>query len=218
LVLVGKFRIAALAVVSAVLLGLVGWTAAGAIGDEREPGKELCDALTTDLGYAVTGSKQLPDLAKVDALRYGSCDIKKTIRSDLHFPGVDDHHEATIAGRVSLSPEKDTSFLKQVKRNIERSGGTTVPVPRLGRHAFITVVPHTARLGAMNGDEVAGTSPTGESVESPAPSPFPAQAYWQQGHNFFSVQAATEGASAAQAERFTARLAELINRRPVHGS
>lgn len=200
--------ITALIVATATLLAAAGWVAAGAIRGAREPGEELCNALETDLAYAVAGSRELPDINDVDPLRWGSCATTVKKRFDLHLPGVDRHAKSTITGRLELWPTL-TRDLERTRDATRAAGGVRIAdLSELGDGAFLVT-------DVRPREPVAGDDTTARSGYPDGQPALPVRAYWRRDGALYSVSGTRDGATLREQERITTRLATLVNRRPT---
>jgi hypothetical protein len=205
-------RTAALIVTVPLILAAIGWMAIDAIGGDRSPGQELCHALVTDLDHAVTGTRPLPNVSDIDPLQLGLCSTKTTRRYETHLPGVDEHRQHTVAGRITT----DINFvggLRHAKAAVKSDATTVEPLPQLGPDAFVVTETAPRQRQTRLADGTA--QPVGIPNDATGGIPLPATAYWIHHGMAFTVSGTRTGATVGESKRITTRLAELINRRPV---
>lgn len=180
----------------------------GRLRGAREPGEELCNALQTDLAYAVANTRERPDVNDVDPLRWGSCATTVKKRFDLHLPGVDRHAKSTITGRLELWPTL-TRDLERTRAAARAAGGVRIAdLSELGDGAFLIT-----DVGPR--EPVAGDGTPAHTNYADGQPALPVRAYWRRDGALYSVSGTRDGASLAEQERITRRLAQLINRRPT---
>lgn len=186
------------------LLVLVG----GCLPDGREPGEELCEALTADLPVAVAGVGDPPEVDDVDTLRPGVCATTTTRRFKVTFPGGNRQTRTTIRGRVAV----DIPFsggLAKLRAAYADGGGTRISdLSGLGPGAMLI----TTEKEPASDPSAGSVSPVGPVDGQPD---LPVKAYWQRGGVQFMVSGTRDGASLQEQREITTRLARLINRRPA---
>lgn len=171
-------------------------------------GEDGCRSFGSDVALAVTAPDKAPDPGDHGALEPGSCSFVETKTFDAHAFGWERHSKHTIAGSIYIFGD-DRQHLHDEKVALEEEGGVTITaLPNLGPGAFL----------ATRTTPAAPTTPSVDALPDPAAAapPLPATAYWVSDHfGSASVSASGDGATVEQAQRATARLAELVNRRPV---
>lgn len=194
-------RVAAIAFVAALLVGLGGYGLF--LGGQ----KDSCEYFAADLDLAVTAPTEAPDPDDDGMLTYGSCSTIKTKKFDVHVLGWDRHSEHTVAGRISVD-SGDRQRLDRLKGIVEEDRDARItPLPALGPGAFLVT---RTRPADPEEEEFGGLPDPAAALD------LPATAYWVNDRGgSYSLSATRDGATVRQAQRVTTRVAELVNRRPV---
>lgn len=196
----------------ALSLGLATTTGAcGLLGS----GSDISAGFEPDLQLAIADPKKAPDADDDRPVGFGGCDIVETRRLDLHVTGlVNEHRKTTIRGSLYVSAAMGAGALRRTKVAAKEDDQVRVVLlPALGRGAFLVIDPRSP--GVPPADQPAAGAASVSVDDTSAPRSFPATAYWQRGSTLYSVSATRDGARLDESQRATARLAELVDRRPV---
>ena len=169
--------------------------------------KDACELFASDVELAVTEPAKAPDPDDDAALEFGSCSVIVTKKFDAQLLGWERHSAHTVAGRAYLGGG-DRRQLEATRVALEEERGVRItPLPKLGSEAFLVTrtQPDTAEPSAF------GSLPDPAGAVS-----LPATAHWlSDRYGAHSVSASRDGATVEESQRVTARLAELVDRRPV---